>query len=103
LRATGRKDFLWRFMVHLGGMSHAPNVQLCLTSTAGSVWETLTNMAHHLDRIRLSETAFRESSSTPATRPDFRMSLLSLLASITLNLLPELITANRRALAHTDL
>nr|XP_023652850.1 trace amine-associated receptor 13c-like [Paramormyrops kingsleyae] len=46
-----------------------------------------------LDNIRLSYTTFRESGSIPTTLLALRISLLSLLASATLSLLPQHATA----------
>ena len=64
LMATGRNDFLWRSVVHRGGISLALNVLLWLTTTSWSGWEPLSKMTCNLDSIFLSDTAVRESSST---------------------------------------
>ena len=51
------------------------------------------------DSILLSDTAVKVSSSGPTKPLAFLISLLSLLASATLSLLPQHTTANRIALA----
>ena len=100
--ASGRNDFLWRSVVHFSGNSLLLKVLLCLTSMLWSGWE-MSKMSCSFDSILFSDTAIRESSSTPTTSLALRISLLSLLASGTLSLLPQHATAKRIALATTDL
>ena len=99
---AGRKDFLWRSVVHLGGISLALNVLLFLTTTSWSGCETLSIMECNLDNILLSVTVVREPSSNPTTSLALRISLFSLLASAAFSLQPQHVTANMKALATTD-
>ncbi len=95
LMATGRKDFLWRSVVHCGGNSLLLKVLLCVTSTSCRGWESLSTMLHpplwhHHQRIKL--------------HPQDRASLpdeLSLLASTVLSLLSQHTTAKKIVLATT--
>ena len=59
-------------------------------------------MTRTFDSILLSDAAVKESRSAPTTTLAFLISLLSLLASATLSLLPQHTTANRMVLATTD-
>lgn len=81
------------------GVSLALN---CLSSKLWSGWETLARMTLNLDSILLSDTASRESSSTPTMSLALQISLLHILAFATLNLLPQHTTANKISLATTD-
>ncbi len=60
--ATSRTDFLWRSMMHLGGLSLALTVLLFLTSLSWSGWETLSKMARSLHNIFFTDTSPRKSS-----------------------------------------
>ncbi len=71
-------------------------VLLCFTSVSWRGWDTLSKMTSNFDSILLSDTAGRDSSSTPTTSPSLRISLLSLLASATFSLLPQHATNSKQ-------
>ena len=52
--ATGRNNFLWLLVVHLGGIILVLNVLLWLTTISWSGWEPLSKMTCKLDSILLS-------------------------------------------------
>ena len=88
--ATGKNDFLWCSVVHLGAISLDQSVVERVRATL--------QYCPNFD----SNTAGKVSSSTPTMSLAFLISLLSLLASATRSLLPQHTMANRIALATTD-
>jgi len=79
--ATGRKDLLWRSVVHLGTLSLRLKVLWYDSSVECRGWEALSMILSSLLSILLSETSTEDFNSTPRTEPAFLMSLLSLLVS----------------------
>ena len=92
----------WHSVKHSGGISLSLKLLLCLTSTSWSGCETLFKIFLSLIIIFLSFTTIIESHSFPTTLLTFRISLLSLLSSATLSLLPQHRIVQRIALATTD-
>jgi len=89
LMATGRKDLLWRSVVHPGNLSLRLKVLWYDSSVACRGWEALSIILSSLLSILLSEAAFL-------------MNLLSLLASDAFTLLPQHTTALKMMLATTE-
>ena len=98
--ATGRNDFLWGSVMHLGGITLTESSALSDQNIIKC--ETLSKIFCSFISIFLSDTTVRESHSIPTTSMAFHTSLLSLLVSATLNLLSQHTTAQRIGLTTTD-
>lgn len=75
------------------------NVLLCSTGMLLSGWEALSKVMRNVENILLSDTAAKDFSSTLTKSVAWGISLVSLLVTDALSLLPWHTTVNMRAVA----